>query len=184
MATTAARRALRSGGKQGSDIVVTAVPDSEVGSRFPNGSFHIAPAPGTQFDRSVETSCSSSTGGRVSSRIYVSSPRRRASWSSASGDSCYAESLPAPILAGQGERIIPTIVRDGCGRRARCRSRSPVSRTSSRGSHTMRSSITCRREASSNTPAAAGARATSARDRSSCCSPWVACNRYATCCCG
>ena len=37
--------------RDGDDIVVTAAPDSDVGRRFPNGSFRIAPATGTQFER-------------------------------------------------------------------------------------------------------------------------------------
>jgi cellobiose phosphorylase len=37
--------------REGSDIIVTAVPGSDVGQRFPNGSFSIVPAPGTLLER-------------------------------------------------------------------------------------------------------------------------------------
>src|SRR5262249_30529117 len=37
--------------REGSEIVVTAVPASDVGQRFPSGSFNIVAAPGTQVDQ-------------------------------------------------------------------------------------------------------------------------------------
>ncbi len=153
-------------------------------SRFPNGSFHIAPAARHAIRsyrwRRVAFHRRAFASAAVSMRA---SPRRRASWSFASGDGCYAESRPAADLCGAA---VNASFRDRPRRprtRVHCRRRSHVSRTSCRGSRTTRSFITCRREVSSNTRAAAGARAMSARDRWSCCSPWVACSRFAICCC-
>ena len=95
--------------QQGSGIVVTAAPDSEVGSRFPNGSFHIVPAPGTQFDR-IGGDELLFVDGRSRQQPYiclVTAPARVVEIRIRGH--LLAESLPAPILAEQGERIIPTL---------------------------------------------------------------------------
>ena len=95
--------------QQGSGIVVTAAPDSEVGSRFPNGSFHIVPAPGTQFDR-IGGDELLFVDGRSRQQPYicvVTAPARVVELRIRGH--LLSESLPAPILAEQGERIIPTL---------------------------------------------------------------------------
>ena len=131
-----------------------------------------SPLAGTRVSSaSAATSCCSSTGARGSSRIYVSSPRRRASAGAADPGHLVSESAPRRCASKPGERIAPQL-NDDCACRGELAqpARSRASRTSCPGSRTTRSCTTCRRAASSNTPAAAGARATSARVRSSCCS--------------
>ena len=95
--------------QQGSDIVVTAVPDSDVGRRFPNGSFHIVPAPGTQFDR-IGGDELLFVDGRSRQQPYicvVTAPARVVELRIRGH--LLSESLPAPIRAEQGERIIPRL---------------------------------------------------------------------------
>jgi 1,2-beta-oligoglucan phosphorylase len=95
--------------RRASEIVVTAAPDSDVGRRFPNGSFEILPAPGTSFERvggdellfadgrsrqqpyvCVVTAPTRSVGLRVRGRLL-------------------SESGPAPLRAERDESIVPRL---------------------------------------------------------------------------
>jgi cellobiose phosphorylase len=95
--------------RQGSDIVVTAVPDSDVGRRFPNGSFHIVPGPGTQFDRIGGDELLFVDGrSRQQPYICVATAPVRVVELRIRGH-LLSESLPAPIRAEPADRIIPRL---------------------------------------------------------------------------
>jgi cellobiose phosphorylase len=94
--------------QSGADIVVTAPPDSDVGSRFPNGSFHIVPAPGTQFERIGGDELLFVDGrSRAQPYICVVTAPARVVGLSIRGH-LLAESVPAPLRAEPGERIVPS----------------------------------------------------------------------------
>jgi 1,2-beta-oligoglucan phosphorylase len=95
--------------REGSDIVVTAVPDSDVGRRFPNGSFDIGPAPGTQFEQ-VGGDELLFVDGRSCEQPYicvVTAPRRVVGLRIRGH--LLSESVPAPIRAKPNERIVPRL---------------------------------------------------------------------------
>ena len=115
--------------QRGRRIVVTAAPDPTWRSRFPNGSFHIAPRAGTQFERVGGDELLFVDGRSRSSRIYVSSPRRRASVElRIRGTSVIRKPPPHRCLPRRRERIIPTLSVTAAGRRARCSGRSRAHR--------------------------------------------------------
>jgi cellobiose phosphorylase len=95
--------------REGFDIVVAATPDSEVAQRFPNGSFRIVPAPGTQFER-IGGDELLFVDGRSRQQPYicvVTAPARSVGLSMRGH--LLSESFPAPLRAAPGERIIPTL---------------------------------------------------------------------------
>jgi 1,2-beta-oligoglucan phosphorylase len=95
--------------QEGSDIVVTAVPDSDVGHRFPNGSFNIVPAPGTQFER-IGGDELLFVDGRSRQQPYVcvvTAPGRVVGLRIEGH--LLSESVPAPIRAKWDERMIPRL---------------------------------------------------------------------------
>ena len=95
--------------REGSGVVVTAVADSDVGRRFPNGSFGIAPAPGTQFEQ-VGGDELLFVDGRSRQQPYicvVTSPRRVVGLGIQGH--LLSESGPAPIRVKRDERIVPRL---------------------------------------------------------------------------
>ena len=136
---------------------------------------HRAPRRERSSSRSAETSCSSSTGAPAAA---VSMRRHRAA---RVGRPAHPRPAVAERRASAARVRTPkthraaTVAMSASGRERRSKPLCAASRTSCPGSHTTRSCITSRRAASSNTPAAAGARAMYARDRSSCCSRSAAC---------
>ncbi len=95
--------------EEGSEVVVTAVPDSDVGQRFPNGSFNIVPAPGTQFERIGGDELLFVDGrSRQQPYICVVTAPQRVVGLRIRGD-LLPESVPAPIRAPRDERIVPRL---------------------------------------------------------------------------
>ena len=95
--------------EEGSEIVVTAAPDSDVGQRFPNGSFNIVPAPGTQFEQ-VGGDELLFIDGRSRQQPYicvVTAPRRVVGLRIRGH--LLSESVPVPIRAKREERIVPRL---------------------------------------------------------------------------
>ncbi|HEX5049531.1 MAG TPA: hypothetical protein VFX89_20635, partial [Gammaproteobacteria bacterium] len=95
--------------QEGADIVVTAVPDSDVGRRFPNGSFAIVPAPDTRFER-VGGDELLFVDGRSRGQPYVcviTAPARVVKL--AIRGRLLRESTPAPIRAERDESILPRL---------------------------------------------------------------------------
>jgi cellobiose phosphorylase len=95
--------------QEGSDLLVTAVADSDVGRRFPNGSFGIAPAAGTQFEQ-VGGDELLFVDGRSRQQPYicvVTAPRRVVGLGIRGH--LLSESVPAPIRAKRDERIVPPL---------------------------------------------------------------------------
>ena len=92
-----------------SEIVVTAVPDSDVGRRFPNGSFSIAAAPGTQLEQVGGDELLFADGrSRQQPHICVVTAPRRAVGLRIRGR-LLSESVPAPIRARPDEHVIPRL---------------------------------------------------------------------------
>jgi cellobiose phosphorylase len=95
--------------EDGSDIVVTAATDSDVGQRFPHGSFSIVPAPGTRFER-VGGDELLFVDGRTRRQPYVcvvTAPARVVGLSIRGH--LLSESTPAAIHAGPDESIVPRL---------------------------------------------------------------------------
>jgi len=95
--------------REGADIVVTAPPDSDVGQRFPNGTFNIVPAPGVQIER-VGGDELLFLDGRSRRQPYicvVTAPARVVGL--AIRGQLLSEGLPAPIRAARDERIVPRL---------------------------------------------------------------------------
>jgi cellobiose phosphorylase len=95
--------------KEGSKIVVAAVPDSDVGRRFPNGSFDIVAAPGTQLERVAgdELLFADGRSRRQPYICVVTAPGRLAGLSIRGR--LLSERVPAPIYAEPDERIVPRL---------------------------------------------------------------------------
>ncbi|HET8699130.1 MAG TPA: hypothetical protein VFO94_16725, partial [Gammaproteobacteria bacterium] len=91
------------------DIVVTAVPESDVGRRFPNGSFRIVPVGGTQLE-TVGGDELLFADGRSRRQPYVCAVTAAARTAELRirGD-LIPESRPAPIRAEEDDRIIPRL---------------------------------------------------------------------------
>ena len=95
--------------EEGSDIVVAAAPDSDVGRRFPNGSFSIAAAPGTRFERvGGDEVLFANARSRQQPYICVVSAPGRTVGLRIRGH-LLSESLPTPIRAERDERIVPRL---------------------------------------------------------------------------
>ena len=129
--------------------------------------------------RSAAMNCSSPTASPATSRFSVSSPHppRQQASSSGANWSNRPSSQTGGLLEHHRLRIC------GSPRRRPARWLPPPNGRArfSRGSSTTRSSTTCPRAASNNTPAAAGAPAMSARGRWNCCSRSAASSRSAIC---
>ena len=92
--------------EEDSEIVVAAAPDSDVGRRFPNGSFSIAPAPGTRFERiGGDEVLFADARSRQQPYICVVTAPRRSVGLRIRGH-LLSESVPAPIRAERDERIV------------------------------------------------------------------------------
>ncbi len=168
--------------KDGADIVVTAVADSDVGRRFPNGSFSIVPAPGTQFEQ-VGGDELLFVDGRSHGQPYicvVTAPRRVVGVRIRGH--LLTESVPAPIRAKPSERIVPrlSLTVPGAGALEK-----PVARIADIVpwfAHDALVHYLSPRGLEQYSGGGWGTRDV-AKDPSSCCSRWATCNRYATCCC-
>jgi hypothetical protein len=64
----------------GDDVVLPSTPDNDVGRRFPNGWFRIAPLPGTKFERVGADELLFLDSRSRQQPIYVSSPFPPALW--------------------------------------------------------------------------------------------------------
>jgi len=95
--------------QEASNIVVTAVPDSDVGRRFPNGSFQLVPAPGTRFERIGGDELLFVDGhSRGQPYVCVVTAPTRVVGLGLRGH-LLSESVPAPMRAEPGEGIVPPL---------------------------------------------------------------------------
>jgi cellobiose phosphorylase len=95
--------------RDAADVVVTAVPDSDVGRRFPSGSFRIVPAPGMRFENvGGDELLFADARSRRQPYVCVVTAAARAAELRIRGE-LLAESRPAPLRAAEGERIVPRL---------------------------------------------------------------------------
>jgi 1,2-beta-oligoglucan phosphorylase len=95
--------------REGSGIVVTAVPGSDVGQRFPSGSFDIVAAPGTRLEQvGGDELLFADARSRQQPYICVVTAPARLACLSIRGH-LLSESVPAPIRVGPDERIVPRV---------------------------------------------------------------------------
>jgi hypothetical protein len=95
--------------QQGASVIVEAVPDSDVGRRFPEGTFEIAPADGTRFERVGGDELLFADGrSRRQPYICVVTAPARVAGLNLRGHLLEA-SDPAPLCAAHGERLVPAL---------------------------------------------------------------------------
>ncbi|HEU4627355.1 MAG TPA: hypothetical protein VFS52_21555 [Steroidobacteraceae bacterium] len=89
------------------DILVSAAPDSDIGRRFPNGTFRIAPFPGTHLEKVGGDELLFLDGrSREQPFLCVVTAPARAAGLRIRGH-LIAESTPAPLYVGSSEDLIP-----------------------------------------------------------------------------
>jgi cellobiose phosphorylase len=91
------------------DILVGAAPDSDVGRRFPNGTFRIAPFPGTTFEKVGADDLLFLDGrSREQPFLCVVTAAARTAGLRIRGH-LLAESTPVPLYVSSGEQLIPRL---------------------------------------------------------------------------
>ena len=91
------------------DLIVVAAPDSDVGRRFPNGGFRIAPLAGTQLEQVGGDELLFIDGrSREQPFLCVVTAPSRAVGLRIHGE-LLGESTPTPLYVGAGERLIPKL---------------------------------------------------------------------------
>jgi cellobiose phosphorylase len=100
---------------EGDDILLTAAPDSDVGRRFPKGTFRIAPTRGTRFDRvgGDELLFLDARSRELPFLCIITAPARTASLSIRGHlldkNDSFTRLESAPLRISSTERLIPTI---------------------------------------------------------------------------
>jgi hypothetical protein len=153
---------------EGGSVIVAPSPDTELARRFPSGSFAVTPLGSTEFQRVGGDELLFADGrSRNQPYICIVTAPARAAVLRIRGQ-LVPEADPPPLRVEKSSALAPHL-KMSAPPQGRSVSIWRASRTSLPGSRTTPSCTTCRRAAWSNTRAAAGVRATSARVRSSCC---------------